>query len=120
MAYFWCAWDFAFAGEGTPAPIDPPKMLVWQGLYRIVRNPIYVGVLLVLLGEAILFESQMLLAYVPVVWLWLHLFTVYYEEPTLRKKFGDVYEQYCAAVPRWIPRLKAIFDKYGKVIWKAP
>ncbi len=120
MAYLWCAWDFALAGKGTPAPVDPPKTLVRKGLYQIVRNPIYVGVVLILLGEPIIFESLTLLAYAPLVWLWLHLFTVYYEEPTLRKKFGETYVEYCKAVPRWIPRLGTVFDKDGKVIWKAP
>ncbi len=65
--YLWCAWDFAVAGKGTPAPLDPPKMLVKRGLYRMVRNPIYVGVLGILVGEAMLFESLTLWGYALVV-----------------------------------------------------
>jgi len=103
--YFWCAWDFAFAGRGTPAPIDPPKVLVARGLYRFVRNPMYISVVLVLLGESLLFESLRLLRYALAVWVFFHLFVVFHEEPALRNKFGASYEDYCQAVPRWIPRL---------------
>lgn len=101
--YLWCAWDFAFAGRGTPAPLDPPRLLVTRGLYRQVRNPIYVGVLLILAGEAALFESLTLLIYALFVWLVFHIFVVAYEEPTLKEKFGTPYEEYRKAVPRWIP-----------------
>jgi protein-S-isoprenylcysteine O-methyltransferase Ste14 len=104
--YFWTAWDFTFAGKGTPAPIAPPKVLVLRQLYQVNRNPMYTGVLLVLLGEAMFFMSLALLAYNIFVWLSFHLFVVYYEEPNLRKKFGVSYEEYCRAVPRWIPGLK--------------
>ena len=101
-----CAWDFAVVGLGTPAPIDPPKSLVVSGLYRFVRNPMYVGVGLVLLSEALLFGSVKLLKYALVVVIAFHLFVVLYEEPTLRKKFGASYQAYCQAVPRWMPRLR--------------
>ncbi len=101
--YLRCAWDFASAGRGTPAPIDPPKVLVVRGLYRVVRNPMYVGVLLILLGESVLFASATLLGYALLAWVVVHLFVVFYEEPTLRKKFGASYEDYCKTVPRWIP-----------------
>ena len=104
--YAWTAWDFAFTGRGTPAPIYAPKMLVSTLLYRIVRNPMYVGVLLILLGEAILFTSFAILAYTLLVWLLFHLFVVYYEEPRLRKQFGAAYDEYSKVVPRWIPGLK--------------
>lgn len=103
--YFWCAWDFARLGRGTPAPIDPPKALVIRGLYRQVRNPMYVGVELILLGEALLFGSFRLLAYAALVWCVFNLFVIYYEEPVLRQKFGALYEEYCKSVPRWIPRM---------------
>lgn len=103
--YLRCAWDFAWVGQGTPAPIDPPRLLVSRGLYRAVRNPMYVGVALVLLGEAVFFQSLRLLAYALLAWLLCHLFVVFYEEPTLRKKFGAAYEAYCQTVPRWIPRI---------------
>jgi len=101
--YLWCAWDFASAGRGTPAPIDPPRMLVARGLYRVVRNPMYVGVLLILIGESIIFSSLAILQYTLVVWLMFHLFVVFYEEPTLRKKFGATYDEYRKSVSRWVP-----------------
>ncbi len=101
--YLWCAWDFASVGQGTPAPIDPPKVLVARGPYRVVRNPMYVGVLLILLGESVLFASATLLGYALLAWVVVHLFVVFYEEPTLRRKFGTSYENYRKTVPRWIP-----------------
>ncbi len=103
--YFWCAWDFAFVGHGTPALIDPPKALVSRGLYRVVRNPIYVAVLLVLFGESLVFSSWRIFRYALLVWLVFHLFVVFYEEPDLRKKFGRAYEEYRRVVWRWIPRV---------------
>lgn len=105
IVYFWCLWDFTFTGRGTPAPVDPPKVLVARGLYRTVRNPMYLGVLSILLGEIIVFSSWALLRYALAFGLGFHLFVVYYEEPTLKRKFGVAYEEYCRTVPRWIPRL---------------
>ncbi|MCA1816844.1 MAG: isoprenylcysteine carboxylmethyltransferase family protein [Acidobacteria bacterium] len=105
--YFWCAWDFATHGRGSPAPIAPPKELVARGLYRHVRNPMYVGVAAILLGESLLFASLALLWYAVAVVFGFNLFVLLYEEPTLRRKFGDSYERYCREVPRWIPRLRA-------------
>jgi len=105
VTYLWCAWDFTFTGRGTPAPIDPPKELVVKGLYRYVRNPMYVGITLILLGEAVLFESAVLFLYVGLLLVWFQLFIVYYEEPTLRRLFGASYESYCKSVSRWIPGL---------------
>ena len=101
--YSWCAWDFTFAGRGTPAPIDPPKELVVRGLYRYIRNPMYVGILSILLGEALLFASQRLVVYTAVAFIFYFLIVVFYEEPTLRHKFGESYHRYCKSVPRWIP-----------------
>ena len=100
-----CAWDFAVVGLGTPAPIDPPKSLVVRGLYGFVRNPMYVGVDLVLFSEALLFSSPKLLLYALPFAIGFHMFVLAYEEPTLRKKFGASYQAYCQAVPRWVPRL---------------
>ncbi len=100
----WCAWDFAVTGRGTPAPIDPPKELVARGLYAYVRNPMYVGVLSILLGEVLLFASRTLLWYAAAVFVGFNLFVLLYEEPTLRRKFGVAYERYCARVPRWLPQ----------------
>jgi protein-S-isoprenylcysteine O-methyltransferase Ste14 len=101
--YFWCAWDFTFAGRGTPAPIDPPKELVVRGLYRYVRNPMYSGILSILLGEALFFESQRLLAYTGVAFIFYYLIVLLYEEPVLKQKFGESYRKYCQSVPRWLP-----------------
>jgi protein-S-isoprenylcysteine O-methyltransferase Ste14 len=101
--YGWCAWDFTFAGRGTPAPIDPPKELVVRGLYRWSRNPMYVGVLSVLAGETVLFRALPLLVYALVVLTMFQLFIVLYEEPHLQRTFGTSYAEYCSRVPRWFP-----------------
>ena len=106
--YLRCALDFAFKGRGTPAPIDAPKFLVTINLYRMVRNPMYVGVVMVLVGEALLFQSFVLLRYAALVWLGFHLFVLLYEEPHLRKVFGSDYETYCRQVPRWLPRKPSV------------
>lgn len=102
--YCWCAWDFAVTGRGTPAPIDPPQELVARGLYAYVRNPMYVGVMAILIGEAWFFAARTLVWYAGVVFVGFNLFVLVYEEPTLRHKFGAAYERYCAHVPRWWPR----------------
>jgi len=107
LIYLWCAWDFTFAGKGTPAPIDPPKELVVRGLYKYIRNPMYVGVLSLVLGEAFWFESKQLFAYAALVFAFFFAFVVFYEEPSLKRKFGEQYENYRAQVPRWIPVLMA-------------
>jgi protein-S-isoprenylcysteine O-methyltransferase Ste14 len=98
---------FALEGLGTPAPIAPPRHLVVTGLYRHVRNPMYVGVVAVILGQALLFADLRLIAYGALFWTCCHLFVIAYEEPTLRRMFGDEYEAFRAHVPRWIPRLTA-------------
>ena len=103
--YAWCVWDFAAFGRGTPAPIDAPKRLVIRGLYRFTRNPMYVGVLTVILGWAVLFQSAILVVYALFVGTCFHLFIVFYEERHLRRRFGAEYEDYCARVGRWLPRL---------------
>ena len=101
--YFWCLWDFATFGRGTPAPIDAPKRLVVRGLYRFVRNPMYVGVLLVILGWALFFESRRILLYGVAAGLVFHLVVLLIEEPMLTSRFGDSYETYRRQVNRWIP-----------------
>jgi protein-S-isoprenylcysteine O-methyltransferase Ste14 len=101
--YVSCAWNFTFVGHGTPAPIDPPSTLVAQGPYRYVRNPMYVAVMAVILGEAFLMRMTVLIGYGAILFVGFHLFTVLYEEPTLCRKFGADYTAYCQAVPRWIP-----------------
>ena len=95
---------FALQGLGTPAPVFPTRRLVITGLYRFVRNPMYVAVLSVIIGQALLLGNVRVLRYGALVGLGFHLFVVAYEEPTLRSTFGQEYERYCTAVPRWIPR----------------
>jgi protein-S-isoprenylcysteine O-methyltransferase Ste14 len=101
--YLWCLWDFASTGRGTPAPIDPPKVLVVRGLYRYTRNPMYVGVLGVIFGWAWLFRDLPLAIYGICVATCFHLFVVLYEEPNLKRMFGSSYEEYCSRVARWVP-----------------
>ena len=96
---------FALQGLGTPAPIAPPQNLVVTGLYRYVRNPMYVAVVAVILGQGILFGDWRLLIYGALMWLAFHAFVLAYEEPVLAESFGAQYEDFCANVPRWIPRL---------------
>jgi protein-S-isoprenylcysteine O-methyltransferase Ste14 len=100
----WCAWAFTVRGKGTPSPTDPPKELIVSGLYCYVRNPIYVGVMLFLLGHVLWHPSQSILWMPFIVAVSSHLFVTLYEEPHLRKTFGAAYEAYCRSVPRWIPR----------------
>src|SRR5215475_12123735 len=97
---------FALQGLGTPAPIAPPQKLVVTGLYRYVRNPMYVAVVSLIFGQGLLFGSVGVLEYGMVVWLGFHIFVLAYEEPTLRAKFGDEYKEFCANVRRWLPRVK--------------
>jgi protein-S-isoprenylcysteine O-methyltransferase Ste14 len=103
--YFRCAWEFAVRGLGTPAPIAPTKFPVTSALHRYVRNPMYLGVALAILGEAALFRSLHVAAYAVVMLLTAHVFVVFYEEPTLQRQFGESYEEYRRNVPRWLPRL---------------
>lgn len=102
--YAWCVWDFARFGRGTPAPIDAPKRLVVRGLYRFTRNPMYVGVLTVILGWALLFRSPDLLVYALAVGACFQLFIVLYEERRLASEFASQYDDYRSRVPRWLPR----------------
>ena len=97
-------WGFALRGHGTPAPIAPTQKLVVEGLHRYIRNPMYVGVMLVVLGQALLFWSRTLAEYAAFLWLACHVFVLLYEEPRLRRTFGEEYEAYRRRVPRWIPR----------------
>jgi len=111
VLYVTCAfWGFALRGKGTPAPIDPPKKLVVEGPYRIVRNPMYWSVLFVMLGEALAFRSLVLPVIGCVFFACAALFVMAFEEPMLRNKFGAEYEAYCGQVPRWIPRFRNKLD----------
>ncbi len=99
-------WGFALIGGGTPAPIAPTNILVVRGLHRFVRNPMYIGVALVIAGQAWLFHSLPIAIYLACVLVTAHLFVLFYEELTLSKQFGQEYERYRASVPRWIPTLR--------------
>ncbi len=97
---------FVLEGSGTPAPVAPTEHLVVGGLYRFVRNPMYLAVLAVIVGLALALWQPGLLIYAAVVALSFAVFVRVYEEPTLTRKFGAEYEAYCLAVPRWVPRLR--------------
>ncbi len=97
---------FALKGLGTPAPIFPPRHLVVSGLYRHIRNPIYVAVVSAIMGQGLFFGNLRLLEYGALIWLGFHVFVLAYEEPKLRATFGAEYETFCAHVPRWLPRLR--------------
>lgn len=99
----WAGFGFSFVGRGTPNPADAPNELVVWGPYRWVRNPMYVAVLAIVVGEALAF-SLSLLVYAALVWLAFHAFVGLYEEPTLERRFGASYVEYKRRVPRWIPR----------------
>jgi protein-S-isoprenylcysteine O-methyltransferase Ste14 len=94
---------FGKFGKGTLSPFDPTRHLVIKGLYRYVRNPMYVGVMIVLAGEALWFESLNMVWYAVLVFLLFNLFIIFYEEPYLRREFGEQYDKYKAEVGRWIP-----------------
>jgi protein-S-isoprenylcysteine O-methyltransferase Ste14 len=91
-------------GIGTPAPVFPTRYLVVKGCYRYVRNPMYVAVVSLMLGQALLLGDIRILVLAIFGWLVTHVFVLTYEEPTLRKSFGAEYETFCAHAPRWIPR----------------
>ena len=100
----WCVFTFVFIGKGTPAPFDPPRKLVIRGPYRFVRNPMYIGAGITLTGAALFYQSLSIFIYTGAFFLVTHLFVVLYEEPTLRRTFGDEYEAYFRRVSRWLPR----------------
>ena len=97
-------WSFAHEGRGTLAPFDETKTLIVAGLYRYVRNPMYIAVMMILLAESWFFWSSRLLIYTGICFVAANLFVMGYEENRLRYKYGDAYRRYCAQVGRWIPR----------------
>lgn len=97
---------FAFQGLGTPAPLFPTRRLVVSGFFQYVRNPMYLAVVSLILGQGLFFGSVHVLEYGVAVWAGFYLFVLMYEEPTLRNTYGPGYEEFCANVPRWIPRLR--------------
>jgi protein-S-isoprenylcysteine O-methyltransferase Ste14 len=101
-----CFVRFALEGRGTPAPVAPTASLVATGPYRYVRNPMYVAVVAAILGQGLLFGSMPVLGYGGIVFGLFHVFVIGYEEPTLRRRFGESYAAYRAGVPRWWPRVK--------------
>ncbi|MGH7674636.1 MAG: methyltransferase family protein [Gemmatimonadales bacterium] len=101
-----CVWEFARSGRGTLSPVDPPRELVVRGLYRYVRNPMYLSVTTIVLGELLLTRSRALLLYWAIWFLAVNLFVIGYEEPTLRRRFGESYERYTRQVGRWLPRIR--------------
>jgi protein-S-isoprenylcysteine O-methyltransferase Ste14 len=100
-----CFVRFAFQGLGTPAPVFPTRHLVVSGLYRYVRNPMYVAVVSIILGQSLLLGNARVLGYGALVWVAFHLFVLIYEEPALRFTYGKEYQEFQSNVPRWIPRL---------------
>jgi protein-S-isoprenylcysteine O-methyltransferase Ste14 len=104
---FWCAMEFAVRGRGTPAPFDPPRRLVITGLYRWVRNPMYVGLGVMLIGESLLVPQiwREMTALIAVLWVAVTLMVIRKEESDLRRQFDGDYDAYCRQVPRWIPRV---------------
>jgi protein-S-isoprenylcysteine O-methyltransferase Ste14 len=100
-----CFARFVRDGRGTPAPPMPTETLVISGLYRYVRNPMYVAVLAIILGQGLLFGNTGILQYAAIAWICAHLFVLLYEEPILQHTYGDQYDLYRTSVPRWLPRL---------------
>jgi protein-S-isoprenylcysteine O-methyltransferase Ste14 len=99
-------WRFVSVGRGTLVPTVPTEHLVVSGFYRHVRNPMYVGILVALVGETILFLSRAMAVYTVLMWLGFHLFVYLYEEPTLTRRYGAEYLRFKRHVPRWLPRLR--------------
>jgi protein-S-isoprenylcysteine O-methyltransferase Ste14 len=99
----WCIATFAVIGRGTPAPFDPPRRLVSRGPYAYVRNPMYIGAGVAMLGSALFYHSRAIALYTLVLWGVVHAFVLFYEEPTLRASFGDEYADYMKRVRRWLP-----------------
>jgi protein-S-isoprenylcysteine O-methyltransferase Ste14 len=100
-----CFARFALEGRGTPAPVAPTETLVVSGLYRYVRNPMYVAVVSIIVGQSLLLGNSSLLGYAAIVWLAFHVFVLAYEEPTMRRTHGESYAAYQANVRRWLPRI---------------
>ncbi len=105
--YVRCAYDFVKSGRGTPSPDDPPRKLVTRGLFEVVRNPMYVGIVTTLVGWALADPTGKLAAYAGVIALAFHLRVRFYEEPVLERLFGADYRNYCARVNRWWPRWRS-------------
>jgi protein-S-isoprenylcysteine O-methyltransferase Ste14 len=101
-----CIIEFARSGRGTLSPADPPRLLVVRGPYRYVRNPMYLAVTVIILGEALVADSAPLIVYWAVWFVAVNVFVIGFEEPTLRRQFGRAYDDYTSQVRRWIPSLR--------------
>lgn len=101
----WCILSFVTLGKGTPAPFDPPLQLVVRGPYRLVRNPMYLAAGMGLIGVSLFCGSLQLLVYTGILFVVTHLLIIWYEEPTLKRSFGEDYDFYCTATNRWLPKL---------------
>lgn len=104
LVYLYCQWLLATRGQGTPAPIDPPKRLVHRGPYKWVRNPMYLAVFTVVAGEAVFLRSSHITVYFTCLVCAVHVYVLLFEEEALRRRFGAMYEDYRRDVPRWLPR----------------
>lgn len=113
IIYFWCSSSFVFIGKGTPVPFTPTKKLIVTGLYRFIRNPMYIAAVSLLTGEALLFQSIGILIYCLIMFGILNVH-VFMEETFLASKFGLEYENYRRQVPRWIPRLTPYRDNHSE------
>ena len=105
LALLFLIMDFVRFGLGTQLPLDPPRELVARGLYRWIRNPMYLLYAVILLGEAILYRSPALLAWAGAFWILTHVYVVQVEEKTLKRRFGASYTDYCRQAGRWLPRI---------------
>lgn len=105
LIVLYCAGIFLYIGKGTPVPVAPPKNLVITGLYKFVRNPMYIAYLIMILGGAMILGYFLLFFYPILFILCIHLFVVFIEEPSLKKRFGQDYEKYLYSVPRWLPKV---------------
>ena len=94
---------FALQGRGTPAPWAPPERFVERGSYRFVRSPMYLGVILLVLGQGLLLGREILYLWAAAAWVMFTAILVFYEEPQLRRRFGDEYDEYRRRVRRWLP-----------------
>ena len=107
LCLLWCVRDFLVSGRGTLAPWDPPRSLVVVGLYRFVRNPMYLAVLMIVLGWSVAAGSRLLAGYTGFLAVVFHLRVLFYEEPRLRRQFGEEWSAYAASVNRWVPRISS-------------
>ena len=115
IIYLWCSHIFVFRGKGTPIHFTRTNRLIVKGLYKFVRNPMYIGALLILVGEALLFQSKGLLFYALVSFAALHFYILFVEEPHLANTFKDAYNRYRRNVPRWVPRLTPYIENNAKL-----